>query len=416
MSTRNNTQSKTEAPVKVTAKKSTGGAYDDQQIFTCQMQLNTISTSSTKMTNGTEKEERLLAATSGLSNMLDLARDITGSRQVQYLSSDAPDKDMQRNSSHRKPNSGKREDCKTDDYYAQVIVDNKCIGYLKFSGIDNSEHPTSFICDALGRQFGFTMDLYLKIFKLSKSANNLYRSRQLLLAADDARRQDIAEIIHGNMQVRMLTAWQRLFDAQNHLTSDPEDARKCIQWVSDELDKLRERDLRELARKLHPNITAFGMLASIRSLIRQVSNMNNDLHISLFADKKLEIIDYPGKSQIDNKIRLSAYRFVEEAIVNAIRHGQATAVRIEAHMVDDNSIQVSVIDNGVSFDPERTASGVGFASIDARIGQVGGRWKIESSRENGTTITATIPLDLDTPSEHVSYRDNDQTNSDASQN
>jgi signal transduction histidine kinase len=136
------------------------------------------------------------------------------------------------------------------------------------------------------------------------------------------------------------------------------------------------------------------MLASIRSLIKQLSEMKDDLYVSMLADEKLEIIDYPGKSQIDNQIRLSAYRFVEEAIINAIRHGKATEIRIEAVMTSDNSIELSVIDNGVSFDVGKAVSGVGFASIDARIGQIGGYWRIKSSKGNGTTITAIIPLDI----------------------
>jgi signal transduction histidine kinase len=377
--------------------RSIGDNSYNQQVVGCQLQLDDLSTYSTELLNETSPKERLYMATSGLSDMLYLAKEMTGCKDVQYLTSQAQNV----NNKHDTPdtpnsNSGinKSSDCPIDDYYTQIIIGEKCIGYLKFSGMPSSAYPIKPLCDALTRQFALTMNLYLRIFRLSRIANNLYRSRQVLLAADDARRRDIAEVLHGTMQVRMLTAWQRLLDAQKYFTSDPERALENIRWVSDELDSLRENDLRGLARKLHPNITVFGMLASIRALVKQLSSTEDALSISMFVDKDIELIDYPGKSQIDNQIRLSAYRFVEETAINAIRHGKATEIRIEVHMTSNNYIKLSVVDNGDSFDVEKVVSGVGFASIDARIGQVGGHWRIESSQGSGTTVTAMIPLSI----------------------
>ncbi|MFC7489833.1 MULTISPECIES: sensor histidine kinase [unclassified Knoellia] len=67
----------------------------------------------------------------------------------------------------------------------------------------------------------------------------------------------------------------------------------------------------------------------------------------------------------------AAYRIAQEAITNAVRHGQATEVRVGLAL-DDSVLRVSVQDNGVGFHPWRTTPGVGLTSMKERAAALGG--------------------------------------------
>jgi signal transduction histidine kinase/ligand-binding sensor domain-containing protein len=83
----------------------------------------------------------------------------------------------------------------------------------------------------------------------------------------------------------------------------------------------------------------------------------------------------------------------QEAVNNAVRHGQARRVAVEIDYQGDRT-SLRVADDGVGFDPEAasTASGhYGLVSMRERAEQVRGRITIASSPGSGTEIEAVVP-------------------------
>ena len=82
-------------------------------------------------------------------------------------------------------------------------------------------------------------------------------------------------------------------------------------------------------------------------------------------------------------------RIVRELVVNAVRHGRATEIRIAGERHDD-TISFSVRDNGSGFDPASaagTSSGhFGLQGIRERLNEFGGRMSIDSYPGHGTRI------------------------------
>jgi signal transduction histidine kinase len=91
------------------------------------------------------------------------------------------------------------------------------------------------------------------------------------------------------------------------------------------------------------------------------------------------------------------YRFVQEALTNAVKHSCAKGVRVTLRH-DAEAIMVSVEDDGLGFGGEGLANtrdpklGLGLLGMQERLAAVGGWLEISSGRGLGTRLVASIPL------------------------
>lgn len=88
-------------------------------------------------------------------------------------------------------------------------------------------------------------------------------------------------------------------------------------------------------------------------------------------------------------------RIGQEAVSNAVRHAQATMVRVELRF-DATAVLLRVVDDGHGFDrtnaesePERH---LGLTSMEERAFRIGARFRIVSRPEEGTTVETIVPL------------------------
>jgi len=86
---------------------------------------------------------------------------------------------------------------------------------------------------------------------------------------------------------------------------------------------------------------------------------------------------------------INIYRTIQEALNNTIKYAEASEIIIEAQL-RDNSIKISIDDNGKGFDRETIQMGNGLQNMQKRIEDIGGKFKIESKTKEGTSITILI--------------------------
>ena len=88
-------------------------------------------------------------------------------------------------------------------------------------------------------------------------------------------------------------------------------------------------------------------------------------------------------------------RIAQEAVANAIRHSGASRIWLDLRY-HPNELVLRVCDNGCGFqatDPTLPAKGhFGLQGMRERADQIGGTLNVESSPENGTTVTLRVPL------------------------
>jgi signal transduction histidine kinase len=216
----------------------------------------------------------------------------------------------------------------------------------------------------------------------------LERSRRLITAGEERVRREIAELLHSRVQNRLLMAWYRAEDVQDVLSNDPAQANQLLADLRDQLDAIREQDVRELSHRLHPSIIRTGLVPALERL---TDDFDGRLAVSLHVDPAVVALDDPLANEIPDAVRLSAYRVVEEALGNVARHAAAARAEI-AVGVADAAVQVSVRDDGRGFDPRQVRVGLGLGTISAHVGRVGGTWHLDSAPGQGTTLRVSLPL------------------------
>lgn len=86
------------------------------------------------------------------------------------------------------------------------------------------------------------------------------------------------------------------------------------------------------------------------------------------------------------------YYIAQEAVLNAVRHGRATAIEIEAGRNGEGTIRLEIRNDGTGFDPGAVAThSFGLRIMRYRAEQIGGRLAIESIPSGGTRVVCEAP-------------------------
>ncbi|UVK41754.1 sensor histidine kinase [Mesorhizobium sp. AR10] len=88
--------------------------------------------------------------------------------------------------------------------------------------------------------------------------------------------------------------------------------------------------------------------------------------------------------------KISIYRFAQEGLNNAWRHGKGKDQAVEARMTGGKLV-IQVVDGGAGFDPA-AREGLGLAGLRERIESIGGHFDISSCRK-GTQLTITLSIE-----------------------
>jgi signal transduction histidine kinase len=108
---------------------------------------------------------------------------------------------------------------------------------------------------------------------------------------------------------------------------------------------------------------------------------------------------------LDHDTSFQLFRIIQEALTNAGRHSQASAIRV-ALAAEEDCIAVTVEDNGQGFDVQSASeSGTdhfGLRIMRQRARDIGSELRIESAPGRGTTVLVQLPLRARTAADHAS--------------
>ena len=86
---------------------------------------------------------------------------------------------------------------------------------------------------------------------------------------------------------------------------------------------------------------------------------------------------------------------MQEAVNNAVKHAQASAITVTLALVPTGetalSLRVEIGDNGAGLSPDH-AIGIGLHSMRERAEELGGGCLISAREEGGTQVVAYLPL------------------------
>ena len=154
--------------------------------------------------------------------------------------------------------------------------------------------------------------------------------------------------------------------------------------ISDEAARLYDA-MHGLIPRLAPlSLDSLGLAATLESLVRDSQRRHPAIAITLRQDLPVDL----GPS-----ITLAIYRVVQEGLINALRHAQASHVDIAAHN-EERHIIATVTDDGMGLSADWTRPGhFGLRGLSDRVQQLGGMFDIGTHEGRGVRLTADIPLD-----------------------
>ncbi len=216
-------------------------------------------------------------------------------------------------------------------------------------------------------------------------------SRARMIAASDTTKRAIAEELHGSVQTRLFSLWMQLSQLKNQAEKHGGEIDIAeLSRVTDEIDDVRENDIRGLSHRLHPSIVRVGALPALTSLCRR---MSGEMKVNLHADERTASFEPTGASTIPESIRLAVFRIAELAIGNAIKHASASQCDVHWSYSDsERALKLRIEDDGIGFDPDTmTTSGLGMVNIQDYTDALGGSAELHSEPGKGTVLTVTIP-------------------------
>lgn len=155
-----------------------------------------------------------------------------------------------------------------------------------------------------------------------------------------------------------------------------------------ELLEVSEAEQRRIGRELHDRVASHlsgtAMLAG-----ELVANAEAERQArSGTADCRFE---YDGPSiDLTAEVSSNLYRIAEEAVHNAVRHGNDTQITIRLQHSREDLI-LTVQDDGSGFEPAQIEEGLGLRTMRYRADQLEARLTVESSGENGAAVQVRMP-------------------------
>lgn len=193
-------------------------------------------------------------------------------------------------------------------------------------------------------------------------------------------RQRIARDFHDTLQQDLVGVMMQINASSARMTKSPEAAsrsldfarqllRRSIEEIRTAVWDLRSRPLREGALPL-------ALAAAMEA------RYGGD------SPASIEVEGEPRK--LPTQVETQFLRIAEEAVANAVKHSDATSIRVELRY-SDKFLRLRVIDNGRGFDPSTVAAVPGGAhfgliSMRERAEKAGGSFLLRSTQGTGTEI------------------------------
>jgi len=213
-------------------------------------------------------------------------------------------------------------------------------------------------------------------------------SRQLLTAVECERRK-IARDLHDECG-QSLAALQLGLQTLKQCEPDApaEQREQCQRLVS--LTTQLGTAIRGFAEHSLPDaVLGMGIIGALRSQILRISAQT--------PKPRIEFQPAGPDERLPSEIQTTLYRVCQEALNNALRHAQASLVRIRL-VNAGGTVLLTVEDDGVGMELGRAVGadaahqGLGLVGIRERVYAVGGRLDLTSRPGAGTTLRAEIPL------------------------
>lgn len=220
------------------------------------------------------------------------------------------------------------------------------------------------------RNVGLTAELRARL-------EELQRSRERLVAAQDEERRRIERNLHDGAQQQLIALAVKARLAQQLAERDPGASAGLLGDIQHDADAALD-DLRDLARGIYPPLLADqGLGAALDAQARKAP-----IPVT---------VDVADDARYPQAVESAVYFCCLEALNNVAKYADASraSVRIDR---EDGRLRFEVADDGRGFDVEATTQGTGLQGMADRLDALGGGFEVRSTPGSGTTISGSLTL------------------------
>ena len=254
-----------------------------------------------------------------------------------------------------------------------VVVEGSLWGAMAVASSTETPLPP----DTEARLAAFT-ELIAMAIANAEAHDELSASRARVVASADETRRRIERDLHDGAQQHFVSLALQLRAVQ---ASMPPDQAKLAGELGRVATGLKDAlaDLRELSRGIHPAILAeAGLGPALRALARRSG-----------ASRAPVGLDVRIEDRLPERVEVTVYYVVSEALTNAAKHANATAVHVDVDATR-SAVRLAVRDDGAGgADPAR---GSGLLGLYDRVEATGGTITIHSPIGEGTELLVELPL------------------------
>ena len=220
--------------------------------------------------------------------------------------------------------------------------------------------------------------------KLVEQRESLREMAERVVTAQEQERQRISRELHDDLGQALTTHLLSLRDLQSDLTLPVETLFERMQALYDQSYEIAVK-VRRLAHDLRPPVLdALGLKVAMQTYCTEFTRRTR-LPINLEID--------PSLSSLPDMYNLTLYRVLQETLNNIVKHAHASQAWVELS-VEDAMLSLTVQDDGHGMmgGENVQSNGIGLSGLQERLMIAGGKLTISSSPNNGTILTAELPL------------------------
>lgn len=155
----------------------------------------------------------------------------------------------------------------------------------------------------------------------------------------------------------------------------------AIGYITDAISETRK-----LSHNLAPAHFEDNTLIDLFENLLLAINLENLFTVKLDFDELKEIV-------IPENIQVNLYRILQEQTKNILKYAEASTIEITVKIID-NTVMLSIHDNGKGFDTKAKKTGIGLSNIKKRAESLNGKFILNSAPGKGCEIIVEIPLSL----------------------
>ncbi|QAS53695.1 sensor histidine kinase [Halobacillus litoralis] len=243
--------------------------------------------------------------------------------------------------------------------------------------------------EALGGKISVVLNYLTEDFKhvtdaLEDAKEKQQFGLQIIEAQEEERRRLSREIHDGPAQMLANVMLRSDLVDRTYRERGIEDAMQEVKSVRS-LVRSALYEVRRIIYDLRPMaLDDLGLIPTLKKYLATVEDYNEGMVISFTSFGK--------ERRLESKYEVALFRLVQEAVQNAVKHAEASEIKVKVEMKPQAAI-IIVKDDGKGFNPqEKRDKSFGLVGMRERVDMLEGELNIDSSQGEGTIVTIHLPI------------------------